>query len=169
MKHRNYRSHSVIQISSLNNYKYDKFGFLIVNNLEDLLYDQFTSKDNIVDEKIKKNYQNINRRKTCLNNFSFKNNLGKRSSLFLNSKFKNNSNYYNNKYFFSGKTIKSIPKAKKSFFTKSYSEEINNRIKTLPKSSICYFQKTKKLIMVNTFRPLIPVKNKIFFLSRQIS
>ena len=168
MKHRNYRSHSVIQISSLNNYKYDKFGFLIVNNLEDLLYDQFTSKDNIVDEEIKKNYQNINRRRTCLNNFSFKNNLGKRSSLFLNSKFKNNSNYYNNKYFFSGKTIKSIPKAKKSFFTKSYSEEINNRIKTLPKSSICYFQKTKKLIMVNTFRPLIPVKNKIFFLSRQI-
>ena len=38
----------------------------------------------------------------------------------------------------------------------------------MPKSSICYFQKTKKLIMVNTFRPLIPVKNKIFFLSRQI-
>jgi len=169
MTHINYRSNSCIQISSLNKYKYDKYGFLIVNNLEDLLYDQFNSKDNIIDEEIKKNYQNINRRKTCLNNFYSKNSLrffnkgGKRSSLFLNSKFKNNSNYYKNY-----KTIKSIPKAKKSFFTKIYSEEINNRILTLPKSSICYFQKTKQLIMINTFRPLIPVKNKLFFFTRQI-
>ena len=54
MTHINYRSNSCIQISSLNNYKYDKFGFLIVNNLEDLLYDQFNSKDIIIDEEIKK-------------------------------------------------------------------------------------------------------------------
>ena len=176
MTQKNYRSNSCIQISSLNNYKYDKFGYLIVNNLEDLLYDQFNTKDNIVDEEIKKNYQNVNRRRTCLNNFYFKNNLGafnrdgKRSSLFLNSKFKNNSNYNNYKNIFPSRTMKSIPKAKKSFFTKSYSEEINsnNRILTVPKSSMCYFERTTQLIIVNTFKPLIPVKNNLFFLSRQI-
>ena len=32
---------SSLQVNSQNNYKYDKYGFVLVNSIEDLLYDRF--------------------------------------------------------------------------------------------------------------------------------
>ena len=181
MTHFNHRSNSCIQIISTNNYKYDKFGFLIVNNVEDLLYDKFNNNapENIFGKYngIKNNkYQNINRRRTYMNNYYFKSNFGhftrssmRNSHILPNGKFKNYS-YKKYKYLFTDKAIKSIPKAKKSFFTKRYSQEINpnKRILTIPKSSLCYFDRKKELIMINVFKPLIPVKNNQYFLSKEI-
>ena len=36
---------SSIQINSQNNYKYDKYGFVLVNSIDDLLYDKFNEED----------------------------------------------------------------------------------------------------------------------------
>ena len=38
-------SSSSIQVNSRNNYKYDKYGFVLVNSIEDLLYDKFNDQD----------------------------------------------------------------------------------------------------------------------------
>ena len=43
MSFSNSSSHSSIQINTKNNYKYDEFGFLLVNSIEDLLYDKFNN------------------------------------------------------------------------------------------------------------------------------
>ena len=57
---------SSIQANSQNNYKYDKYGFVLVNSIEDLLYDKFnyyTGKelDIIKNKKGKNDNGNINR------------------------------------------------------------------------------------------------------------
>ena len=50
---------SSLQVNSQNNYKYDKYGFVLVNSIEDLLYDKFnyyTGKElDIIKNKKKKN------------------------------------------------------------------------------------------------------------------
>ena len=38
-------SSSTIQVNSQNNYKYDKYGFVLVNSIDDLLYDKFNEED----------------------------------------------------------------------------------------------------------------------------
>ena len=57
---------SSVQVNSQNNYKYDKYGFVLVNSIEDLLYDKFnyyTGKelDIIKNKKGKNDNGNINR------------------------------------------------------------------------------------------------------------
>ena len=108
-------------------------------------------------------------------NHHYKNN--KISNILKNPTTKENTKVNIKKYKFLSpeKKIKSIPKRKKSFFTKSYSKEkdkqinLNKRILTIPKLSKCYFERKNKLIIkINTFKTLFNVKNNLFFSSKEI-
>ena len=50
-------SSSSLQVNSQNNYKYDEYGFIQVNSIEDLLYDKFNNhmENRFKIKKIKKN------------------------------------------------------------------------------------------------------------------
>ena len=183
------RSNSTMQFNTKSYYKYDKFGFIIVNNLEDLLYDKFNNamENNFENNKVNnRHHNNKNKRMTYINtnffkfnkdniNHHYKNN--KISNILKNPTTKENTKVNIKKYKFllPEKKIKSIPKTKKSFFTKSYSKEkdkqinLNKRILAIPKLSKCLFERKNKLIIkINSFRPLFTVKNKLFFSSKQI-
>ena len=75
MKEPSESSSSTVQVNSQTNYKYDQFGFVLVNTIEDLLYDKFNNymgKDlneysDTHDQKYNGNYINFNRHCNSIN------------------------------------------------------------------------------------------------------
>ena len=66
---------------------------------------------------------------------------------------------------------KMIPKKKRIFITKVYMEKKkskNIKLTILPKSTLCYFKKEKKIINVKTHIPLQNVLNKYYFCTKKI-
>ena len=68
----------------------------------------------------------------------------------------------------------SIPKPKMFFIPKSYSLDkdkffnIKTKILSLPKSTICYYERNNKILMLNTSKISKNVKNNQFFLTKEI-
>ena len=65
MKEPSESSNTSMKVNSQNNYKYDQYGFVLVNTIEDLLYDKFNNNmendfNNIIDNKSKKHNGNCN-------------------------------------------------------------------------------------------------------------
>ena len=115
MSFSNSSSNSSIQINTKNNYKYDEFGFLLVNSIEDLLYDKFNNemekninygkknkRNNEIKDKnsIKNKHQSnsterrIKYKNYCFNNDKIQNKYNQKKEsmkLMLNTNYKDNN------------------------------------------------------------------------------
>ena len=64
--------------------------------------------------------------------------------------------------------MQTVPKSSREFITKTYENERNKKILTWPNSSICYFNRTNKIINVNIHIPMQNVTNKNYFCTKEI-
>ena len=64
--------------------------------------------------------------------------------------------------------MQTVPKTSREFITKTYGDEKNKKILTWPNSSICYFNRSNKIINVNIHIPMQNVTNKNYFCTKQI-
>ena len=105
------------------------------------------------------------------------NNIFKRYNKYHLFRLPNISQYYMTKIRkenFYTKIKNVIPKTKMIFITKSYSLDkdksinIRTNILSIPKSTMCYFERNNKIIMRNTSKMIGVVKNNQFFLTKEI-
>ena len=139
MKEPSESSNTSMKVNSQNNYKYDQYGFVLVNTIEDLLYDKFNNNmendfNNIIDKKSKKyngNCNNLMRNcKSIDNNKKARKHTDKSMRLVLkiNNKDKKAFRIYPN----DSRSIESITlKEKESDLKNSFNKGSNNKKKDL--------------------------------------